>query len=113
MDRRTFLQSVRKAPGTVFDHDEVRALIRGFEPKKKHRILSSTLNPWVPSNDQPWDTHTIHHLYRRAGFGATLAEIKAAEALTSGTLVDRLLDDQLLTGANLPSPPTHADQWLT
>jgi len=34
--------------------------------------------PWVPSVAEPWDRKRIAHLYRRAAFGATPAEIDAA-----------------------------------
>ncbi|MDP4219396.1 MAG: DUF1800 family protein [Bacteroidota bacterium] len=55
--------------------------------------------------------HTINHLYRRAGFGATLSEINAAVAKTPSELIDDLLDDKLLTGNYLPADPRYAFQW--
>jgi uncharacterized protein (DUF1800 family) len=38
------------------------------------------MNPWAPytpSPDNPWDRKKVGHLYRRAGFGATGAELEA------------------------------------
>ncbi len=74
--------------------------------------ITSTLTPWVPSVSQEWDVTTINHLYRRAGFGATLSEIAAAKSKTPGAVVDALLDNNLLSGANLPAAPRYSDQWL-
>src|SRR5689334_9708149 len=34
--------------------------------------------PWTPSDAEPWDRKRAAHLYRRAAFGATPAEIDAA-----------------------------------
>jgi uncharacterized protein (DUF1800 family) len=39
---------------------------------------SNTTSPWVryePTPDDPWDIRKVAHLHRRAGFGATLAEL--------------------------------------
>src|SRR5262249_17646550 len=33
--------------------------------------------PYAPSDDNPWDQKKVGHLYRRAGFGATAAELDA------------------------------------
>lgn len=74
--------------------------------------ITSTLAPWAPTPSQPWDVTTINHLYRRAGFGATLSEIAAAQSKTPGAVVDALLDNSLLSGANLPPAPRYSDQWL-
>ncbi len=73
--------------------------------------VTSTLNPWSPPAGG-WGVHTINHLYRRAGVGATMAEVNAAMKLTPSQAVDKLLDDSLTTGAKLPAPPNHSDQWL-
>jgi hypothetical protein len=34
--------------------------------------------PWVPSDAEPWDRKRVAHLFRRAAFGATPADIDAA-----------------------------------
>ena len=76
------------------------------------RITSADLSPWAPSVSQPWDVHTINHLYRRAGFGATLVEIEIAEELLPDEVIDRLLDDTLLAAPNLPPDPAYSDRWM-
>ena len=40
--------------------------------------IGGTLLPYIPSPDMPWDARRIAHLYRRAGFGATLSQIQTA-----------------------------------
>lgn len=47
--------------------------------------------PWVPSAAEPWDRKRIAHLYRRAAFGATPAEIDAALKAGFPKTLDRLL----------------------
>src|SRR5215472_11863871 len=32
--------------------------------------------PYVPTRDDPWDLRKVAHLHRRAGFGATRAELR-------------------------------------
>ena len=42
------------------------------------------MNPWSPyepAADHPWDRKKVGHLYRRAGFGATKAELDAGVAV--------------------------------
>lgn len=47
--------------------------------------------PWEPSPDDPWDRKWAGHLYRRAAFGASWPELKAATDASPGEAVDRLL----------------------
>jgi uncharacterized protein (DUF1800 family) len=37
----------------------------------------TTWEPYTPTPDNPWDSRKVGHLYRRAGFGATKAELDA------------------------------------
>lgn len=46
---------------------------------------------FVPSAETPWDVRAAAHLFRRAGFGATHDELKAAAAGSPQDTVDRLL----------------------
>jgi hypothetical protein len=120
MDRRKFLQSAgMTAAGTALlggadafaatsESGSSPAFI-STPPRDRLNIQSNDLSPWTPSTGQPWDTHTINHLYRRAGFGATLAEIKAASLKTPSEVVDALLNDSLKSKATVPPLPTHAD----
>jgi hypothetical protein len=39
--------------------------------------VQSSLAPYKPTASNPWDARKVGHLYRRAGFGATQAEIEA------------------------------------
>jgi uncharacterized protein (DUF1800 family) len=47
--------------------------------------------PYRPGPDSPWDLRKAGHLYRRAAFGATWAELQAAVAAGPEGAVDRLL----------------------
>jgi hypothetical protein len=41
-------------------------------------MRSTTASPWAPfkpTADDPWDVAKVAHLHRRAGFGATWAEL--------------------------------------
>lgn len=109
MDRRSFLRSVTGTQETSPVSDGMLYASTGNRNRSK---ITSTLSPWTPNPNQPWDTHTINHLYRRAGFGATLSEIAAAKTLTPSQVVDALLDNALLSGANIPEDPYKADTWL-
>src|SRR5688500_13540701 len=104
MNRRTVLKSaatlaaasglspIRRAAAPDNSHT-----INAFSNSKRDRSkITSTLAPWNPTPGQ-WDTHTIGHLYRRAGFGATMAEIAAAKAKTPAQVIDALLDNAFMT----------------
>src|SRR5204863_2389032 len=54
----------------------------------------------------------INHLYRRAGFGATLAEIATAKGKSFTAVVDSLLDDTLLTKPTVPALPSNSEKWI-
>ncbi len=109
MDRRSFFRGVtgKKETSQVSD-----ATLHANYSNRDRSKITSTLSPWIPNANQPWSTHTINHLYRRAGFGATLTEIAAAKVKSPSQLIDALLDNGLLSGANLPPEPYKADTWL-
>ncbi len=120
MDRRAFLRTTGAAAGAASLIPAITA--QGFAARpvattgggggsNNRPEITSTLAPWAPAPGD-WNVTTINHLYRRAGFGATYAEITAAKALTPSAAIDALLDDSLLTGNNLPQPPEHAADWL-
>src|SRR5580693_7614503 len=48
-------------------------------------------SPWVPSGEDRWDRRWAGHLYRRAAFGATWAELQSAIDDGPGSTIDRLL----------------------
>ncbi len=47
--------------------------------------------PWQPDDNQPWSLRWAGHLYRRAGFGGTLAELRQAVKDGPHVAIDRLL----------------------
>jgi hypothetical protein len=58
------------------------------------------LGPWAPYEPtpaDPWDLRKVAHLHRRAGFGATRAELRRDLAAGPGAAVDRLLRPRVPT----------------
>src|SRR5690242_20603136 len=47
--------------------------------------------PYRASKEAPWDLQRVGHLYRRAAFGASHAELEAGLKAGPKTLIDRLL----------------------
>lgn len=47
--------------------------------------------PYQPNDKNPWDVKKVGHVYRRAAFGATLAELDEGLKLGPTKLIDRLL----------------------
>src|SRR6516165_10278277 len=47
--------------------------------------------PYKPSAESPWDIRKVGHLYRRAGFGATWAELEAGVKAGPEKTIDQLL----------------------
>ncbi len=62
----------------------------------------STLTPYVPTGDNPWNTTKIKHVYRRLGFGASQDKIDTALTLSPEEFIDSLVDDAI----SLPLTPT-------
>jgi uncharacterized protein (DUF1800 family) len=57
-------------------------------------MSSTTASPWaryVPTSDDPWDLRKVAHLHRRAGFGATWAELHRDRDAGPDASIDRLL----------------------
>jgi uncharacterized protein (DUF1800 family) len=109
MDRRSFFRSVT---GTNETSQVSDVTLRANNGNRDRTKITSTLSPWTPDENHPWNTHSINHLYRRAGFGATLAEIAAAKGKSPSQVVDALLDNTLQSGGNMPAEPYKADTWL-
>ncbi len=59
-------------------------------------------SPYAPSVEDPWNLRKVGHLHRRAGFGATWAELKRDLAAGPAQSVARLLDP--------PAPKTEEAQ---
>jgi len=47
--------------------------------------------PYKPSDQSPWDIRKVGHLARRAGFGATWAELEAGLKAGPDKTIDQLL----------------------
>jgi len=109
MDRRSFFRSVT---GTNETSQVSDVTLRANNGNRDRTKITSTLSPWTPDENHPWNTHSINHLYRRAGFGATLAEITAAKGKSPSQVIDGLLDNALLSSGSMPSEPYKADTWL-
>ena len=65
----------------------------------------STLAPYTPSGSNPWDAQKVKHLYRRLGYGATMAELTAALSITPGEAVQNMIDEAIAT------PNTFTPEW--
>lgn len=50
--------------------------------------------PWTPSTEEPWDRKRIAHLYRRAAFGATPADIDKAQKAGFPKTLERLISGE-------------------
>ncbi|NER12943.1 DUF1800 family protein [Leptobacterium flavescens] len=69
---------------------------------------TASLNPYVPTAENPWDASKINHLYRRMGFSASAQTVNTAQHQNPSNLVDSLIDQAL----NIPllTAPAWA-QW--
>ena len=76
--------------------------------------------PWLPNAEEPWNRKRIAHLYRRAAFGATPAEVDAALKLGHTKTLEQLLSQLRCTrGRSKPAPVylcaflprLHAQRW--
>ncbi|WP_296311861.1 DUF1800 domain-containing protein [Winogradskyella sp. UBA3174] len=63
--------------------------------------ITSTLQPYVPSTENPWNAERIRHAYRRLGYDANKATINSALALNPNDLIDQLIDESV----NAPAWP--------
>ncbi len=49
---------------------------------------TSTLSAYVPSTSNPWDTNKVNHVFRRLGFGGSMADIEQALAQSPSDFMD-------------------------
>jgi uncharacterized protein (DUF1800 family) len=67
--------------------------------------LTSGLNPYIPSPENPWNEMKAKHIMRRLGYGASKQKISEILLQNPGDLIDQLIQDAL----NTPRPP--APTW--
>src|SRR3954451_429233 len=75
------------------------------ESKGRAPMRSTNASPWArfePRPDDPWDLRKVAHLHRRAGFGATRAELLRDVASGPEASVERLFRPP-------PLPPEEAE----
>jgi uncharacterized protein (DUF1800 family) len=57
--------------------------------------ITSTLQPYVPSTENPWNAERIRHAYRRIGYDTNKTTIINALTLSPSQLIDQLIDESL------------------
>lgn len=65
--------------------------------------ITTTLQPYIPSTQNPWNELRIRHVYRRLGYDANKTTITNALTLSPNDLIDQLIDESLNT-PNWPEP---------
>ena len=78
---------------------------QGIAPAQPAKPLAvkAGLEPFVPSQDQPWDRKRVAHLLRRTGFGAAPADIERFIGMSPEAAVDTLILEAI--AAPLPQNP--------
>lgn len=67
--------------------------------------ITQNVNPYIPSNNDPWDSDKVQHLFRRISFGIDVEEIPLYLQSTPALVIETIVSD----AANLP--PTPAPTW--
>ncbi|MCA9221811.1 MAG: DUF1800 domain-containing protein [Planctomycetales bacterium] len=65
-------------------------------------------SPYQPSAEQPWDRRRAAHLFRRAGFGATAAELVEAVSIEPAVVVEQLVGSASDSGTERSDPASDA-----
>ncbi|WP_299120871.1 DUF1800 domain-containing protein [uncultured Winogradskyella sp.] len=65
--------------------------------------ITTSLQPYVPSTQNPWNELRVRHAYRRLGYDANKATINNGLALSPNDLIDQLIDESL-NAPNWPEP---------
>ena len=66
---------------------------------------NGSIDPYVPTSDQPWDISRIKHVYRRLGFGASREVMLQAINIDPEEFIDNLF------GQAQTLPNTAAPEW--
>jgi len=54
---------------------------------------SSTLDPYIPGSDNPWNKAKVKHCYRRLGYGTDYSTITTGVNISPGALIDQIVDN--------------------
>lgn len=66
--------------------------------------ITSTLAPYIPSTDNPWNLERVRHIYRRLGYDDSKTNLESALTLSPNELIDTLVDAAVNEPA-LETPP--------
>jgi hypothetical protein len=58
---------------------------------------SSTLDPYVPGSDNPWNQAKVKHCYRRLGYGTDYNTTATGVNVSPGALIDQIVDSAAAT----------------
>lgn len=59
--------------------------------------ITSTLQPYTPTSQNPWNELRVRHAYRRLGYDANKTAITNALSLTPSELIDQIINESLNT----------------
>ncbi|MBC2843695.1 DUF1800 domain-containing protein [Winogradskyella flava] len=65
--------------------------------------ITSSLQPYIPTSQDPWNEARIRHAYRRIGYDANLTMISSAMSMSPNDFIDQLVDESL-NAPNWPEP---------
>ena len=54
---------------------------------------SSTLDPYIPSGNNPWNKAKVKHCHRRLGYGTDLNTVSTGVIAGPGVLIDQMVDN--------------------
>ncbi|MEE9350445.1 MAG: DUF1800 domain-containing protein [Flavobacteriaceae bacterium] len=63
---------------------------------------TGTLNPYIPTTQNPWDKNKIKHLYRRIGYGASTLCINQTLTQNPSAFIENTINDVIALGATTP-----------
>lgn len=66
---------------------------------------TASIDPFIPTLENPWDSKKANHVYRRLAFGASQSQIDAALNLSPEAFIDQMVDTAFAL------PPTTAPVW--
>lgn len=59
--------------------------------------ITSSLQPYVPSSENPWNQIRVRHAFRRIGYDANKSDIDNALSLSPDVFIDQLMNESLYT----------------